>query len=223
MFLTIIVNNTDDLIMPVATLKCKQCGEYQKREKVIKTPFGKFCCKEHAEKFAMAKCKRDSEKKLNKAKQAQVKKEKTNKKAVTELNRKSVKWQHAKTQPVFNKLRRLQELKWFADRGLEPVCISCQKPIGGDQWCNGHFKSVGSNGRLRYDFKNSYLQHNRSCNMAKSGDIEGYKIGLVERFGSEKGLEIIGYCEESNAPKKWTWQELEESRKEFNRQIRELI
>jgi hypothetical protein len=149
-------------------------------------------------------------------------KERENKAAVVELDRKSLKWQHKKTQPVFNKLRRLQEFKWFSDRGLEPVCISCRKPLGNDQWCNGHFKSVGSNGRLRYDFKNSYLQHNNSCNNHKSGDATQYEVGLVVRFGEEVGREIISYCEENNSPIKRTWQDLERIRKEFNKQIKML-
>ena len=147
---------------------------------------------------------------------------KANKKAVVELNKKSIAWQHKQTQPVFNKLRRLQEFKWFSDRGLEPVCTSCQKPIGNDQWCNGHFKSVGANGRLRYDFKNSYLQHNNNCNKHKSGDASQYEIGLVARFGEEEGKSIIAYCEENNSPIKRTWQDLEELRKEFNKEIKAL-
>ena len=148
--------------------------------------------------------------------------EKANKSAVLELNRKSLKWQHDKTQPVFNKLRRLQELKWFSDRGLEPVCSSCRKPLGGDQWCNGHFKSVGANGRLRYDFKNSYLQHNYNCNQQKSGDASNYEKGLIDRFGEKEGREIIAYCEENNSPIKRTWQELEELRKGFNAEIKKI-
>ena len=149
--------------------------------------------------------------------------EKANKAAVVELDRKSLKWQHKKTQPVFNKLRRLQEFKWFSDRGLEPVCISCQKEIGNDQWCNGHFKTVGSNGRLRYDFKNSYLQHNNNCNKNRSGDIDGYKKGLVARFGVDEAQDIIDYCETNNAPIKLSWQDIEQMRKEFNLQIKKYL
>ena len=159
----------------------------------------------------------------NKIKQVRDNEIKVNKKAVTELNRKTLSWQHKQTQPVFNKLRRLQELKWFSDRGLEPLCSSCRKPLGNDQWCNGHFKSVGANGRLRYDFKNSYLQHNRNCNMAKSGDASNYEKGLIDRFGEEKGREIISYCEENNKPLKLSWQEIEELRKEFNNKIKLML
>ena len=163
--------------MTVAKLKCKCHGEYQLRESLITTPKGKFCSYELMIKWANEQTSKRIERENNKAKQVVVKKEKDNKKAVKELNRKSLKWQHKQTQTVFNKLRRLQEFKWFSDRGIEPTCISCGKELGGDQWCNGHFKSVGSNGRLRYDFMNSYLQHNRNCNMAKSGDAVNYEKG----------------------------------------------
>jgi len=209
--------------MAVAKLKCKcGCKKYQLREKVVKSPFGNFYNKNHAIKYAQDKFKRDILKKKAKLKQVAVKEKKANKKAVKELNRKSLNWQHKQTQPVFNKLRRLQEFKWFSDRGLEPVCISCQKPLGNDQWCNGHLKTVGSNGRLRYDFKNSYLQHNHNCNKHKSGDIDGYKKGLLARFGEVESKEIIDYCETNNSPVKRTWQDIEELRKEFNIKIKIL-
>jgi hypothetical protein len=142
---------------------------------------------------------------------------------------KDLKWQHKQCQPVFNKLRRLQELKWFKDRGLEPVCISCSKPLGGDEWANGHYKSVGSSSYLRYDLKNSYLQHNRRCNKALSADIagtsttHGYKTGLVIRFGEQEGNEIMDYCERfSSVVHRFEWQDLERMRKEWNKEIREL-
>ena len=165
----------------------------------------------------------DRLKKVSTTQKVKIITEKENKKARLDLDRKSLQWQHNHTQPVFNKLRRLQELKWFSDRGLEPVCISCLKELRGDQWCNGHYKSVGANGRLRYDFKNSYLQHNNHCNKEKSGDATNYEKGLVIRFGEEVGNEIISYCEENNSPIKYTWQELEQLRKDFNKEIRSLL
>tara|TARA_R110002096_G_scaffold423182_1_gene630138 strand:- start:31 stop:627 length:597 start_codon:yes stop_codon:yes gene_type:complete len=191
--------------------RCSQCKDYKIADDGIVINGTFFCDIDCATTKAFAG--KDKGKKIA---------ERNNKAAVIELDRKSLKWQHKQTQPVFNKLRRLQELKWFSDRGLEPVCISCEKPLGNDQWCNGHFKSVGANGRLRYDFKNSYLQHNNNCNNHKSGDATQYKIGLIDRFGEEVGREIISYCEENNSPIKRTWQELEAMRKEFNKQIKML-
>lgn len=147
---------------------------------------------------------------------------KKNRAALKEYNRRDIKWQHKQTQPVFNKLRRLQEFKWFKDRGLEPACISCGQPIGNDQWACGHFKTVGSNGYLRYDPKNTYLQHNYNCNQMKSGDTEGLKRGLMERFGETEGRAIIDYCETHNQTRKYCWQELEEMRASFRKEIKQL-
>ena len=195
--------------MAVSKRKCKSCCNYVRE--IIVTPKGVFCNIEVAVKYAYK----------NKSKGKKIK-ENTNRKAVRDLDKQSLKWQHKQTQPVFNKLRRLQEFKWFSDRGLEPVCISCQKELGADQWCNGHFKSVGANGRLRYDFMNSYLQHNRNCNQAKSGDAKNYELGIIERFGKKEGPYIINYCETKNTPIKRTWQDIEALRIEFNKQIKEL-
>ena len=208
--------------MAVSKRKCKFCKEYNPTEKGVKHPIGWFCCQQHALNFASEQTSKRVKLQIAKAKQVQANKNKAIKSDLREFNRKSLKWQHKQTQIVFNKLRRLQELKWFSDRGLEPVCISCQKPLGNDQWANGHFKTVGSNGRLRYDFSNSFLQHNMQCNMKKSGDIDGYKKGLVVRFGEAKAKEIIDYCEKNNSPIKYTWQEIEALRVEFNKKIKKL-
>jgi len=149
---------------------------------------------------------------------------KTNRKDVLDLNRRTLSWQHKHTQKSFNRMRVLEELKWFADRGSPPTCISCNMPLGNDQWCCGHFKTVASAGRLRYDRKNAFLQHNFSCNMNKSGDIEGYKRGLMGgfRFIAKAGALIIDYCERNTHAKKWTCDELEGLRKEFNQKIKQL-
>lgn len=137
-------------------------------------------------------------------------------------------WQHAQCKLVFNKLRKLQELKWFYDRGLEPTCISCGKPKGGDVWANGHFKTVGAQGGLRYDPLNCYLQHNKRCNSALSGNIygtkttHGYIQGLNNRFGEAEAQRIIDYCETNTQVVKWSCEQLEAMRKEWNKEIRLL-
>jgi hypothetical protein len=129
------------------------------------------------------------------------------------------------TQPVFNKLRRLQEFKWFADRGIEPTCISCAKT--NMDWCAGHFKSRGAQGALRFDAKNVYLQCNRYCNSGLSANISGNKTtrgylqGLVDRFGEDAAREIIEYCEVDRV-KKWQAEELIAMRRQMSVEIREL-
>jgi hypothetical protein len=132
--------------------------------------------------------------------------------------------QHDLTQAVYNRLRVLQEKKWFADRGLEPECISCKKT--NMDWCCGHLKTRGSQGNIRYEENNTKLQCNRYCNKGLSGNINGNKTtrgylqGLADRFGEDRAQEIIDFCETSTAVRKWTGQELQQMRKEFNLQIK---
>ena len=156
---------------------------------------------------------------------AKIKKQNAQQKRSFKSN--DIKLQHKLTQAAFNKLRKLQEIKWFRDRGREPECISCGRT--NMDWCCGHFKTVGSSGNLRHEPKNTYLQCNKYCNSAKSGNIEGckntrgFKKGLLERFGQKEGESIIEWCEANQAQvKKWTGSELSEMRKQFNKDIREL-
>ncbi len=144
------------------------------------------------------------------------------------FNLKDINWQHKQCRRAFNMLRKLQELKWFSDRGLQPVCISCGGELGGDEWACGHFKTVGAQSALRYDPVNTYLQHNVRCNKNLSGDINGtatthgYKQGLVNRFGHEVASSIIEYCDRNTAPVKWDAEIMESWRKEWNKQIRSI-
>lgn len=139
------------------------------------------------------------------------------------------KWQLKKTQESFNKMRRLQEVKWYKDQGREPECISCgaqsNKP---GYFCCGHYKTVGAHGELRFDEVNTELQCNRNCNMGKSGNINGdkhshgYTRGIILKYGSEEGQARLDYLNGPHDSKKYTCEQLESMRKEFNAQIREL-
>ncbi len=141
--------------------------------------------------------------------------------------RKDLSWQHKQTQKAFNRMRVLEELLWFQEERREPECTSCKKR--NMDWCCGHFKTVGASGNLRYDKNNTWLQCNRYCNKGLSGNIEGnkttrgYKQGLLERFGQKDGQEIIDYCDNHQADvKKWTWEEVEQIRRDCFERIREL-
>jgi len=192
--------------------RCKFCKKYSYVEDMTVYPSGNFCNQDHATLWSVDKVREATEKQFARSKQ--IKKMKPR-----DLDRQDLAWQHKQTQKVFNKLRVAEELKWFEDQGLEPTCISCQQPLGNDVWCCGHFKTVGSNGRLRYDKRNTFLQCNKHCNLAKSGNIEGYIIGLIRRFDLE-GWNIIEYCDSQNSPLKRTCEELEAMRKDFSKQLR---
>ena len=130
------------------------------------------------------------------------------------------------TQTAFNKMRKLQELVCFKEAGIEPYCISCLKT--NMDWCCGHYQTVGSQGILRYDIRNTYLQCNRYCNMGLSGNISGnkntigYVKGIVHRFGDIEGAEILEYCETTNQAKTWTCEEVMAIRMDAFKQIKIL-
>lgn len=162
-------------------------------------------------------------------KQAAKKAEKAAKQARAErreFNRRDLSWQHKQCQRVFNRMRVLEELKWFRERGLEPECISCGKTHM--DWCCGHFKTRGAQPGLRYDRMNTFLQCNKACNESLSGNIEGtktsrgYKQGLADRFGQAEARRIIDHCETNTAPVKWDWRELEALRKQWSQRIRDM-
>ena len=147
--------------------------------------------------------------------------EKANRKAVRDLNRRTLSWQHKKTQAVFNRMRRMEEFDWFQERGIEPYCISCRNTKM--DWACGHFVPVSAGSSiLRYDPLNTWLQCNKNCNSAQSGNRAGYEEGLVIRFGETRGREIIDYCKARTGAHKVTCEELEEMRAGFSIRVREL-
>ena len=126
------------------------------------------------------------------------------------------------TQTIFNKMRRLEELVWFKEQGLEPVCFSCQKPLGNDIWACGHYKTRGARSDLAFERLNTHLQHNFGCNSNKSGDVDGQKIGYVMRYGKERAEQILADLDVRREVKKRTPEEWMAMKKEYNAEIRRL-
>lgn len=183
--------------MAVAKLKCKcGCKKFQDREKVIKTPFGNFFNKDHAQEYAISFYKKDKAKKLTKAKQSEVKKEKAVKKfhlKQKEFIKPKSKWL-AEAQAAFNKYIRLRDYK-------DP-CISCGKSKEqieekqgwktGGCWDAGHFMTRGAKGQLRFVLFNVHKQC-KSCNggggrfSSKAATVDSkYRINLIEKIGIDK-------------------------------------
>lgn len=162
-----------------------------------------------------------------KLKKKKVSERKEFKKAKRKLDENDLSKQKSLTQNAFNKLRRLECIKWFKDQGRDPECISCGKKSG--DWCCGHYKTVGSTGNLRYDKDNTHLQCNTYCNRNLSGNINGnrntrgYTRGLYEVYGDEEAERILAKLEEEqHKVKRWTCEELIQMRKEINARIREI-
>lgn len=193
--------------------RCPHCKEYNKPEEGLLLKGRLYCNLECAVSYG----------KKN-APKAKVKQEKDDR-ARLRRRKKQVKRNsdHAsEAQDLFNKMRRLEELLYFAKRGEEPWCISCQKPLGGDVWACGHYKTRGARKDLAFDRENTHLQHNFSCNSHKSGDVDGQKIGFVLRYGEEKAKQILSRLEIVGMAPKRTWEDWEEMKREFRKEIRRL-
>ena len=173
--------------MPVAKLKCKHCGEYQLRAKVIKTPFGNFCNKQHAEDCAMDKYKRDNAKKLAKAKQVVVKKEKAFNSETKRL-KESIKKRTGKGGHYDNlKIVLHKYIKHVLRKG-EP-CYTCdlsQKFGDSPQAFHvGHFIPQKHVDPRRFMLINLRIQCYK-CNTQNSGMRAEYRLRLIEEVGIDK-------------------------------------
>ena len=189
--------------------KCKICREPAS----VKVPAGSFCSIEHVYQHA-----RNLQDKARKRKEAKERQEHRQRKEAVKTQRQ---WA-AEVQAVFNKVRRIEELLYFKQQGIEPWCISCQKPLGGDQWACGHYKTRGARPDIAMERTNTHLQHNTQCNSYKSGDVDGQKIGFALRYGKEMAESILLNLEIVRPMQKKTAQEWVQLKKELNAEARRL-
>jgi hypothetical protein len=189
--------------------KCKACRKPASKRFGLHT----FCDTECAYRFTIAAKEKSAAKKAREY-NAETRRRKVALKSDAD-------WKN-EAQDLFNKMRRLEELLWFKERGIEPYCISCQLPLGEDQWCCGHLKTRKARSDLAFDRKNTFLQHNVRCNKHLSGDVTGYKIGLALRFGEDEARRIIEYCEVRQVTPKRTAEDWQAMKKEISAEIRRL-
>lgn len=203
-------------IMPVAKLKCKcGCKKYQFREKVVKTPFGNFYNKEHAIKHAQDKFKRDKLRRLAKAKQSVVKKEKAFR---VDLRARKEKLKSASD---WNKEAQAAVNKYIRLRDRNKPCVSCGSSpsdnnlITGSRFDAGHYRSRGSASHLRFNLLNIHKQCVK-CNRFNSGNAVDYRIELIRRIG----IDNVNKLESDNEPRKFTIEYLERIKRIFNKRAR---
>lgn len=113
------------------------------------------------------------------------------------------------TQQVFNEYIRLRD-------SADP-CISCGT-MEAPEWCAGHYRTRGAASQLRFNVDNVHKQCNRHCNLALSGNLINYRIGLIKKIG----LERVEALENDNSTRKWTCEELIEMRSKFRAMIRDM-
>ncbi|MBK3479819.1 recombination protein NinG [Pseudomonas sp. MF6751] len=140
-------------------------------------------------------------------------------KALDQIERKEIKVRkeklksradHAKdTQHAFN--------AWIRARDAGQPCISCGTTAD-VQYCAGHYRTTAASPELRFDPLNVHLQCNRNCNMGKSGNLLGYRPGLIQKIG----IAAVEWLEGPHEPKKYTVEQLKAMTAEYRAKTREL-
>jgi len=119
----------------------------------------------------------------------------------------------AQAQAAFNSWVRAR------DRAAGNPCISSGKPLdwSGNAVDAGHFRSRGSAPHLRFDERNCHSQ-TKYENRHMSGNVTGYRIGLIDRIG----LEAVEALEADQEPRKYTIDDLKEIKATYTAKAREL-
>ncbi|MGE4944360.1 recombination protein NinG [Yersinia enterocolitica] len=161
---------------------CKVCNERFKPDRVETW----WCCPEHREEYCIILYRKDRERRQKKKSVADKQLAKTQKDELKARREKlKTKPQRmAEAQSAFNKYVRLKY--------LDTPCISCgrypEQKYGGTMEC-GHYRSRGSAPNLRFNLHNTGSQC-VYCNRHLSGNVAGFRIGLIERDGVDKVQEV---------------------------------
>jgi hypothetical protein len=167
-----------------------------------------FCSYEFAAKWGYA----------NKAKGAEIKRKSDNKKFA--VKKKAFK---ANDKPLREKAAQSSCNAYIRARDAGKPCLSCKgvvnfnSYVGGSGVNAGHYKSRGAHPALRFNELNIHVQCYR-CNVKLSGNIENYRINLIEKIGLDK----VEWLEGPHEPKKYTCAELKEIELFYKAKIKEL-
>ena len=183
----------------MAKRKCKVCGTVFEKQRM-----GQFVCsitcgieyRREQKRKAATKAEREAKRK----ERARTKALRHRLETIPELTKKA--------QAAFNRYIRLR------DRGLP--CISCGTPWK-DNFQACHYVPAGRSGKLRFDEANVHGGCVR-CNLYESGNIRGYRQGLIERIGRARVEEL----DADHEVRKWTKEELRELAAEYRRKAREI-
>lgn len=178
--------------------KCMVCGEEFERVR-----FGQVVCsplcgvqyaaaqKDKAIKAAEAKAKREEK--------ADLVARKRKLETLPELTKKA--------QAAFNRYIRVR------DKGLP--CISCGAPWR-DTFQACHYVPAGRSNKLRFDEDNVHGGCVR-CNLYESGNLRGYRIGLIAKIGAAR----VEAMEIDHEAKRFTHDELREIEDKYKRMAKE--
>ena len=106
---------------------------------------------------------------------------------------------------------------WIRARDAGQPCISCGTTAD-VQYCAGHYRTTAASPELRFEPLNVNLQCNRNCNMGKSGNLLGYRPGLIQKIG----IEAVEWLEGPHEPKRYTIEQLKAMTAEYRAKTIEL-
>lgn len=150
--------------------KCRNCGEVFTKAQPLQQVCGYKCAAQYAAKERAKKVEKDW----------QVKR----KKMLPTAHAKKYK---AQFQSEINKLARLIDLKFG-----HTTCIDCGRFFLPNRQQHGaHFTSVGSNHSIRFNLHNIHSATS-DCNKYSDKHHEGYRLGLVLRYGDDYLSKVEG-------------------------------
>lgn len=140
-------------------------------------------------------------------------------KALADIERKDIKVRKEKLKSRADHLKDTQHAfnAWIRARDAGQPCISCGTTAD-VQYCAGHYRTTAASPELRFEPLNVNLQCNRNCNMGKSGNLLGYRPGLIQKIG----IEAVEWLEGPHEPKKYTVEQLKAMTAEYRAKTREL-
>ena len=105
---------------------------------------------------------------------------------------------------------------WIRARDEGLPCISCGRHHQG-QWHAGHYLSTGARPELRYTESNVHRQC-APCNTHLSGNAVLYRIGLINRIGSD----AVEWLEGPHELPKWTADDYRAIRDTYRQKLKEI-
>lgn len=114
-----------------------------------------------------------------------------------------------KAQKVFNEFIRL--------RDRDKPCVSCSRELKG-KYDAGHFYSSGGHKAVTFNEDNVHGQC-VYCNQHKHGNLEPYRVELINRIGQENFLELRYKSQETA---NYSREELRELIKKYKAKVKEL-
>jgi hypothetical protein len=140
-------------------------------------------------------------------------------KALADIERREIKVRKEKLKSRADHLKDTQQAfnAWVRARDAGQPCISCGTTAD-VQYCAGHYRTTAAAPELRFEPLNVNLQCNRNCNMGKSGNLLGYRPGLIKKIG----IEAVEWLEGPHEAKKYTVDELKAMTADYRAKTKEL-